>query len=472
MEPAISTKHPSPSTQLFPQAEISIAIDVSGSTYGNILKAEIRAIYQICDLFPPSLKSRIGILPWSDFAAKPIGLSQLETLQSDGDTDPNVLLEDPACLHRLQSSSFWFLFTDGGASDQKINTFVERLVGSGLHGLASVVALFGDGEQPPLECNLSIGQSVLGVSPHCAFLYTNVITGFTYILQTKGCFSALLAEEKTNPILDANTRWGGLQRTSYENFTRVPIPPTQPLGKDEVILPESAIANPPKTSIEPGLDIEVPRQLFDTKDGRQNISLSAMTLGQCRQVREPLALDKVENAGVEPRMKLEQSQGANIGMTNNVSSKSTARESSTELRGPTRQPRPYVPTGCPTNLAPRGAEEGPCGSLRSASQGASSKGCVDAPVNPGFHESESSKDYFAASCKRCGKRNSVMVLFLQVPPDKPVTPFLPLPNSHAPLAYPLTMGNYPETDIILTDLITGIWSRNDPKSSGGNRVVV
>jgi hypothetical protein len=54
------TPKPAP---LFRQAKISIAVDVSGSTYGNVIEKEVKAIRSICSLFPSSLAQRSKYCP-------------------------------------------------------------------------------------------------------------------------------------------------------------------------------------------------------------------------------------------------------------------------------------------------------------------------------------------------------------------------------------------------------------------------
>lgn len=107
---------PAGSTQtggLFRDSTICIAVDVSGSTYGDTLAAEQKAVRSICSLIPPKLLGNITILPWNDGAHQPLPVHRLGDLDSGGGTDPNAILADPDCRFQLQKSSFWFLLTDG-----------------------------------------------------------------------------------------------------------------------------------------------------------------------------------------------------------------------------------------------------------------------------------------------------------------------------------------------------------------------
>ncbi|KAG5791255.1 hypothetical protein H9Q69_009681 [Fusarium xylarioides] len=82
----------------FRQSKICICVDVSGSTYGPALTAEIKAVKQVCSLIPRSMHENITIIPWNDASERPRPLSQIHTLESGGGTDPNVLLEDPLTM--------------------------------------------------------------------------------------------------------------------------------------------------------------------------------------------------------------------------------------------------------------------------------------------------------------------------------------------------------------------------------------
>ncbi|EPS35210.1 hypothetical protein H072_11388 [Dactylellina haptotyla CBS 200.50] len=227
----------------FREAKISVAVDTSGSTYGTGLKAEKAAIREIFSLLPPTIKSSTKILPWSDRLKKIVGIDQLDSLSSNGGTDPNVLLSNDASRYELQNCSFWFLMTDGEIFDHEVHKFAKSLLEYGLHGLACVVSVFGDRRQLPAKCNISVGLSVFAVSPHCLFLYTDERTSETFILQTKGIFSALLPEGTEPPTLLTQTRWEDLPQTSYEDFSRIQIPPSQTVSKNDVILSDNTRIN-------------------------------------------------------------------------------------------------------------------------------------------------------------------------------------------------------------------------------------
>jgi hypothetical protein len=55
---------------------------------------------------------------------------------------------------------------------------------------------------------------------------------------------------------------------------------------------------------------------------------------------------------------------------------------------------------------------------------------------------------FTGTCSLCATKNTTLALFLQEPPTTRVTPGFPARGSKSKVAYPLAVGNFPETDII------------------------
>jgi hypothetical protein len=64
---------------------------------------------------------------------------------------------------------------------------------------------------------------------------------------------------------------------------------------------------------------------------------------------------------------------------------------------------------------------------------------------PGFRKNDGS---FTGNCCICGSDNVTLAWLFRHHPDSPNTPGFPAPGSSSPLAFPLAMGNFPETDII------------------------
>ncbi|KAI2636993.1 hypothetical protein GGS26DRAFT_464361 [Hypomontagnella submonticulosa] len=276
----------------FRESKICIAVDTSGSTYGPALRAEKLAIRSVCDLIPRSKDENITIIPWNHTSYPPRPLSQLDTLESGGGTDPNVVLQSTRCRLFLQNSGFWFLMTDGVIDEHLVRKFARNITQYGMHGKACIIAVFGDRIMKPSDCNISVGLAAFAVSPHVAFLYTDIRTNKTFLLSTKGCFSNLLPPNKKNPKLDYNTTWDDLPQVSYEDLTRVSVPMAQELKRDEIALQGGARVSIPELLGQETVDEELMRQIMLNEDNIKSVALTAQLRGESDKLGK--WLDKVD----------------------------------------------------------------------------------------------------------------------------------------------------------------------------------
>jgi hypothetical protein len=224
------------------QIPITFALDVSRSTEGAVLRAELNVISELCVEFSqPDLVSQSVILPWCHHARPPVQISHMDDIRSAGGTNPVVLLNDPVCEARLRSCNLWFLLTDGLIEDELIQSFANTLAEAELHGTACVIVLFGVSESFPFYCNVSVGSSVFALAPHCIFLFHDVQTGLVYVFQAKGCFRTLLPDRKPPTVIDQSTNWGDLTRIRYCQLAQVKVPPPTKLPPNTVILPDGSM---------------------------------------------------------------------------------------------------------------------------------------------------------------------------------------------------------------------------------------
>ena len=477
-----SSATPSTLPASFRNSKISIAVDVSGSTFGEVLDAERRAIRSICTLVPRNLRSTIKILPWNDRAAEPKSFSELNSLVSDGGTDPNVFIQHPQCRFALQESSFWFLMTDGLIESQDVQRFARGLLEYGLHGTACVISIFGDLGQKPSECNITVGLSVFAVSPHTAFLYTDVESGKTFVLQTKGCFSNLLPRGHPNPTLDYGTPWDDLPQTSFENLSRISIPHPQTVGRDEVILSDSSKLDVASLLQNLPEDDHLMAQILDNQDNLKTVALTAKVKGQSDRLQ--LWLDKIDHRLdsseiVKPLLQETDSQlmtdvvsklrqpdaSMDLSSVQKKLQKANADdvlrlESIVEAKQISNRESRYrrKSSGHARRISHSGFDEAgdnignipmpPLPTNRHRIRDAPSMPSSTSLFNPGFHKSDSPKDYFKGRCDLCAAETSLLALLLRAQPEKTDTPHFPAPGARSKLVYPLTVGNYPETDIV------------------------
>lgn len=477
-----SSATPSTRPASFRDSKISIAVDVSGSTFGEVLDAERQAIRSICTLVPRNSRSTIKIFPWSDRAAEPKSFSELDSLVSDGGTDPNVFIEHPQCRFALQESSFWFLMTDGIIPSHCVQRFALRLLEHGLHGTACVISIFGDLEQKPSECNITVGLSIFAVSPHTAFLYTDVESGKTFVLQTKGCFSTLLPRGYSNPTLDYSTLWDDLPQTSFENLSRISIPHPQTVGRDEVILSDSSKLDVASLLQNLPEDDHLIGQILDNHDNLKTIALTAKVKGQSDRLQ--LWLDRIDHRldsseTVKPPLQEQYSQ-----LMTDVVSKLCQSDASTDLSSVQKQLQKAnaddvsrldslveakqisnressyrrISSGHARRVSCSGFDEAgdnignipmpPLPTERDRIRYAPPMPSITSLFNPGFQKSDSPKDCFKGRCDFCAAETSLLALLLRARPEKADTPHFPAPGARSKLVYPLTVGNYPETDIV------------------------
>lgn len=224
---------------------LTFAIDVSGSTSQNrVLDEEKGAISALSSMLRnKSLKDQSWILPWNNRASSPVSLGDIGRLWSSGGTDPAALLDNSTTAAQLQKSSIWFLMTDGEIDEHRIHRFANGISGRGIHGTSAVVILFGVRQGSPFQCNVSVGLSVFGVSPHCIFLFHDVQTSHVYVLQAKGCLIEVLPDNKRFTSFGDWTRWEDLVRIRYKDLGQVKIPPPVRIPEETVLLPDGRELN-------------------------------------------------------------------------------------------------------------------------------------------------------------------------------------------------------------------------------------
>ncbi|CZR40466.1 uncharacterized protein FPRO_05366 [Fusarium proliferatum ET1] len=510
----------------FRQSKICICVDVSGSTYGPALKAEIKAIKQVCSLIPQSMYDNITIIPWNDASERPRSLSQIHTLESGGGTDPNVLLEDPECRLLLQEADFWFLMTDGEIDQSVVRQFARNLTDYGMHGKACIISVFGEKLMKPSHCNITVGLSVFAVSPHVVFMYTDIDTSKTTLLSTKGCFSNLLPAGKRNPTLDYDTNWSDLPFVSYENLTRISVPRAQKVDKDELILYGNTRVNFNSLVSRETIDEDLMRQIMLNEDNIKTIALTAKIRGESDKLTK--WLDKVDAKIEQDSMseafghkdsqllkdtiaEIGEANGTQVSLDDYGAMRYGAqnayafepcpahisfphayhqefKKSSTRMRAltepNTRLAAPenigsyefeYLHSLTPSNdpwtrsiLLPKGLSQTTQPDKLSSISQTNEKPQSHEPFTEtttgnqgdhlnlaiaGFLKPTQAKDQHILDCPKCGRARAVMTLLLRAPDQSMVTKNFPSVNSTSKLVYPLTMGNYPEMDIISDTII-------------------
>ena len=474
-----------PELKSFGDLSICVAIDKSGSTYGETLREEIRAVQKICSLLSPRNKNPVRLLPWCDEALPPICLPKesilMGQLKSGGGTSPKVLYSSAASLHALSSCGLWFLLTDGEIENSLVQDFAIATAELGLHGLACIIVIFGSTlAGPPANCNISVGLATYAVAPDCLFLFQDVSTGSLSILQAKGCFKELLPGSESSyiqPVINIYTSWGELPHISYEDFSRIRIAPPKKLDLDEIALQENLTVRM-RDLYCGAVDDESVAQIIKNEDNLRSIVMAETTRGNSHEVQKWLA----EQEKPEPELTRHRPDVNNLAQRtvtelleclgssgNNAKTKTeglreTLREAHAKNRRlfqkvfskHTEQKAIIQKTNRSCLRASQTGIEIVDGPIHTASeissygddpQESSQEDEPDFLFLPGFHRgSSTTRKEFVGRCMLC-RGTSVLAILLKTSPDIS-TPNFPRRGSLSRLAFPLAMSGFAETDVV------------------------
>ena len=461
---------------------ICVAIDKSGSTYGETLIEEIGAVKKICSLLSPRNENPVRLLPWCDEALPPICLlkesKMMPNLGSGGGTNPNVLYSSAESLHALSSCGIWFLLTDGIIEKPLVQDFALATAKLGLHGLACIIIIFGSTlHGPPANCNISVGIATYAVAPDCLFLFQDISTGSLSILQAKGCFKELLPRSGSSyvqPEVNIYTVWGDLHHISYEDLFRIRTKLPKKLGLDEIALQENLTVRL-RDLYSGAVDKETIGQIIRNEDSLKSIVMAETIRGNGQELQrwlveqerpqpslsrdrpdvnnlaqqtvaellEALGTDKISEENERLRNKLRQAHVVNRARFQDVFSRYTkartdhsqhhsALTAATQLTASMEDDEEY--TGEKIGADFQIPDEAEPGFL----------------FLPGFERASSIQgvcaDEFVGRCMLC-HTSSVLAILLKMPPDIS-TPNFPRKGSLSPLAFPLAMSSYAETDVV------------------------
>ena len=472
-----------PELKSFGDLSICVAIDKSGSTYGETLREEIRAVQKICSLLSPRNKNPVRLLPWCDEALPPICLPKeskiMRSLESNGGTSPKVLYTSKASLSALSSCGIWFLLTDGIIEKPLVQDFAIATAELGLHGLACIIVIFGSTlAGPPANCNISVGLATYAVAPDCLFLFQDVSTGSLSILQAKGCFKELLPGSESSyiqPVINIYTSWGELPHISYEDFSRIRIAPPKKLDLDEIALQEDLTVRV-RDLYCGAVDDESVAQIIKNEDNLKSIVMAETTRGNSHEVQKWLAEQEkpepeltrhrtdVNNLAQRTVTELLECLGSSGNNAKTEGLRKTLRKAHAVNRRlfkevfskHTEQKAIIQKTNRSCIRASQTGIEIVDGLIHTASaisshwddpQESSQEDEPDFLFLPGFHRgSSTTRKEFVGRCMLCHV-TSVLAILLKNPPQIS-TPNFPRRGSLSPLAFPLAMSFFAETDVV------------------------
>jgi uncharacterized protein (DUF2267 family) len=232
--------------------EICVAMDISSSTVGEPLEAEIAVIKGLLTLRDKASEIQINVLPWTVTPHEPIQLpnaiTTLSSLNPDSGTTPSCLYQREKYVEALKRCGIWFLLTDGGIDEKELKAFTMATMEHSIHDKAVVVVFFGSKDNVPIpgDLDVSSGISIFALAYQSLFLFTDVSSRETYIIQAKGCFKALLGHYP-QPIFTDSTLWGHLPRMDYATLANIQLPAPKSrslLSKNKIALEHNFILDP------------------------------------------------------------------------------------------------------------------------------------------------------------------------------------------------------------------------------------
>lgn len=467
-----------------------MAVDISTSTRGLVLSQEALAISTICHQLSKEAVKIGHLLPWSEKAHRVLRLTDSAQLTPRFGTDPTVLCSDNAYATALKESELWFLMTDGLIRETDIKKFADGITRKKLHGTACVIILFGHLPDKPWSLNISVGISVFAMTQNCLFLFHDVDSGKIHVLQHKGCFTTTFEGIwAANRSLDAYTTWESLSLTTYKQLAILRIPKPAKLGKDDIALTGGNVIKI-QDLYQGRLNPQAVPQIFENDDNMKTILLTAAIQGKTPEVEAWLAKQKMTapDRFTEPRpdidgeaytcakklIALMESKDPQVDMKNLQDRLRQAHNTnwitlcdSVEHRLAKTKTRNILVKDFIRRSS--SAKDNSLSSLANLSPVSS---ICEADVKPSqryypSHQPATTLPYLytpnyrritspslepriSGFCCLCGNFTSPLALLLKKADPNLRTEGFPSPGSRSRLAFPLAMGNFPETDIIST----------------------
>lgn len=477
----------------FPGVRAAIAVDVSGSTAGYVLEQEKHVIRTICE----GLTSEPTIIPWSHTVEPILRPSELDRLDSEGGTEPDILNQTQTSKETLQQCSAWFLLTDGDIDDDEIRKFSLGISGNGLHGTASIIILFGYKTTRPVQCNISVGLSVFSTTPDCLFVFHDIDSGEAYVLQSKGAFNVLLPVGCAELLLHERTLWSHLPKLSYSSLFQIRVPWPKKLKADDFRLQSKRTINL-EDVYQNRVDAETVTEILDNDDNLKSLLLTAQLRGHDNDIKRWISGQAIPKKDVLSAPRVDVGSEALLKMRillKTTAAGKTSHNVEASLRGAhndnwdefvsnmdtenKKVSKRELLVGdaldriesnrsamndelkcySPTLLAP--VTPGGSRMAFDPSQSyfvardfprAASRFKTDLLFMPGYRYQHAYGDSFRRTCPFCKEPDSIMVLLLKKPPKDFQTYQFPQPESRTSLTCPLAFGTFPETDIVSTSV--------------------
>jgi hypothetical protein len=339
-----------------------------------------------------------------------------------------------------------------------------------------------------------VGLSVFAAVPDCLFLYVDFTSDDIYVLQCSGRFEQILElKGHKRLVLGETTAWADIPRISWQDLLCVSIPKPRKLSSDEIALQEGLVVNIEHLLAGQIKDETTIDGIFAHNENVRAIMLVAQTRNRTQDFQtwlqpyldpsKPTVVTPVDDGGVSMKAMmaiLEEVQTSPSPVRQKELQQQLHRERASSIA--TYQDSYRRSSEAQTHRRRVSSVANERSSSKSTSADAlnpfneenssdddtmpSIDGKVDSPMRPSPRAAKTVQpvhmtplyiqpfvkskdgDTFEGRCVMCGTDSVNLVLFLRKPPSSMKTAGFPDENSRSRLAFPLAMGNFPETDIL------------------------
>jgi hypothetical protein len=131
--------------------------------------------------------------------------------------------------------------TDGLIAYDEIQNFAKTTTELCLHGIPSIVIVFGHGTgHLPGDTDTSVGLALYARSPDSLFLFHDIDTGSVYIIQAKDSFKYLL-KGKEQPDITEGASWENLPSIECQDLANIAIRLPKKLLPDQLALQDGLV---------------------------------------------------------------------------------------------------------------------------------------------------------------------------------------------------------------------------------------
>jgi len=186
---AAETAQDAPATVQVPfhDAKKFFAVDASGSTRGEIMKAQKRTVMALHG----NPDDHVAL--WDTQCGKPSFVDAVGAQFFDGygGTSPVAILNQPLVVDQIKGSDLWILLTDGEIFARDVTELTQTADALDVIQIPVVLIVVGARYKAPDQANLSVCISFFANAREALILYKDYATGQLFVIDAKGAFEPL-----------------------------------------------------------------------------------------------------------------------------------------------------------------------------------------------------------------------------------------------------------------------------------------